>query len=204
MFLPHTMNCRAALQAASSAAMQQGSPTITQMHLLIGVASAPGAAYESLRECGVDFDKLQQHALAFEGQDQNKTKDVVGRALRDVEQRNHNELDVGHLFMALVADRDGDCATVLHCMGVDIDKLCEAVEHRLPIPRFPLQEALARFEDDPRVIDVQNQIEDAQRQLEHCVSQGDFQSAAARRDTKAAFLRKRETLLERLWRELPP
>ena len=120
------------------------------MHVLVGVASAPGSASESLLACGVDLTELQRRALESGTTDRVRTKDVVDRAIQEVERLNHNQLDVGHVLIAMVAERDGECANILVSMGVNLDNLLTEIENRLPQPTFPLEQALTEFADDPR------------------------------------------------------
>ena len=201
MLPQHTNECRTAFQLANKSAEQHGSRYITGMHILIGVASAPGSASESLSACGVDLDELQRRVLQLQGNDQIRTQDIVAKAIQEVERLNHNHLDVGHVLLAMAADGDGDSATILQSMGVNLDELRDEIERRLSQPTFPLQKALIRFAEDLRVCELRAQIDDAQKQVEACVDQEDFESAALHRDKKAEVTRELEFLLERLWHE---
>ncbi len=192
------------MQIANQSAQQTGSRYITQMHLLVGVASAPGSAFESLSVCDVNLADLKRRALECPLDDSIRAKDFVAGAIQEVERLKHNRLDVGHVLIALIADRDGNCARLLRSIGANLDKLTEEVERRLPQPTFPLYQALSAFANDSRVHNLRELLDDAQQQIESAVRQADFESANVHLKQKDDLKRKLESLLENLWRESNP
>ena len=78
----------------------------------------------------------------------------------------------------MVADRDGDCAMILRSMHVDLDNLVADIERRLPQPTFPLQQARTAFANDPRVHKFNEQLHDAQQQVQLYVGKADLKTAA--------------------------
>ena len=203
MLLQHTSDLRTAMQLANRSAEQHASRYITQMHLLVGLASAPGSASKSLSACGVDLDDLQRRALELRAETRIQVNDTVGIAIQEVERLNHNQLDGGHLLLAMISDRD-DCARMLKAMGVNLDELGAEIERRLPQPTFPLQQALATFADDSRIQKLRENIDDAQQQIESNIAQADFETAAFHRDKKDEITRELVALLEHLWHESQP
>ena len=123
------------------------------------------------------------------------------KEIQEVERLNHNQLDVGHVLLAMIGDREGECANILHSMGVNLDDLVAEIERRLSQTTFPLRQALTAFADQPRVQQLREQIDYAQQQIESHVQQADFETAASHRDQKADVTRQLESLLEQLWQD---
>lgn len=191
------------MRLANESAQQQGSRYITRMHLLVGLASAPGSASASLVECGVDLEELQRRALQSQNSDEVGTVDIITDAIREVERLDHAQLDAGHVLLAMIAKGDDDIAALLESMGVALDELRAEVTRRLPQPTFPRQRALAKFAADARVSALRGQLDDAQQQLDSALVQADYETADSCRDKQAELTRALDDMLQQLWNDSP-
>ncbi len=189
------------MQFANKSARQQGSGVITPMHILIGLASAPGSASESLSACGIDLSNLKRRASELQANDWTSARAVIISSHHEIERLGHNHLDVGHVLLAMIVDRQGDCATLLQSMGANLEELRAEIERRLPQPTFPLQQALSKFANEPRVRVLCEQLDDVQHRMESCVQEAHFETAAVHRDKKGEIASELEALLERLWHD---
>lgn len=114
-------------------------------HLLLGLLRQPdGDAAEVLKELEIDVTTVRQTIAAVLGRNEriliqqiiptSRVKTVIEIAFEEARRMGHDQVDTGHLLMALVMEGEGIAAHVLEDLGASAEKVVAALERKWGTP----------------------------------------------------------------------
>ena len=140
-------------------------------HLLLGVVrEGDGVAARVLADMGVDLPKVRGAIAHIIGRGDKmvageigltpRAKKVIELAVDEARRLNHHYIDTEHLLLGMIREGEGIAAGVLESMGVNLDRVRQAVIQVVsqggepPEELLPARPALPRFGELRRVLAV--------------------------------------------------
>jgi flavin reductase (DIM6/NTAB) family NADH-FMN oxidoreductase RutF len=141
-----TSSAKRTLTFAQEEAERSHHSYIGTEHLLLGLLRLDGGrAQEALMSFGVGIESVRRAVATVLGRDEriliqqiiptSRVKRVIEIAFEEARRAGSDEVDDGHLLLALVTEGEGIAAHVLLDMGVDREKVVAALG--APKPRLP-------------------------------------------------------------------
>ncbi len=141
-----TTSAKRTLTLAQEEAERSHHSYIGTEHLLLGLLRLDGGrAHDALTSLGVGIASVRHAIVTVLGRDEriliqqliptSRVKKVIEIAFDEARRAGSDEVDDGHLLLALVVEGEGIAAHVLLDMGVDREKVMEALGR--PKPRLP-------------------------------------------------------------------
>ncbi len=113
-------------------------------HLLLGIMRVPsGSAHVALTELGITIDPVRSLIDAAVSRNErvlvasiiptSRVKKVIEMAFEEAQRMGHNEVDTGHMLVALVLEGEGIAAYVLQDLGATPKRVVGAVERAIGV-----------------------------------------------------------------------
>ena len=138
--------CHRAVALARKEARSFSRRHVDTEHLLLGLLREGSIAAGFLAEFDVTFDKVREQVKGmFEGGDQGagevefaftrRSRSVVERARQEAKRLGHNYMATEHLLLGLLGGSEGGAARALSNLGVDRDRVHQAIVRSCDVDR---------------------------------------------------------------------